>query len=174
MSDPTDAAVPDGNSGSSETSQAGISDRRPVSYSNLAAVIEDADFLASHPYRTVGQWSYGRILQHLADSLNKSFDGFNFRASLPIRLVARFFLKKKLLNEPMRPGFKLPKDQEALLPDNSQPVDEALENLRKAIARFEREEPTADHPALGPLTPTEWVQLHLRHCELHMSFVKPS
>jgi hypothetical protein len=122
----------------------------------------------------VGQWSYGRILQHLADSLNKSFDGFQYRAALPIRLVARLFLKKRLLNEPMSAGFKLPKSQEALLPDNSQPVDLAVENLRKAIARFEREAPTAEHPALGALTPSEWVKLHLRHCELHMSFVKPA
>jgi hypothetical protein len=74
----------------------------------------------------------------------------------------------------MSPGFKLPKSQEALLPANSQPVEEAIENLRKAVARFEREEPTAEHPALGKLTPSEWVQLHLRHCELHMSFVKPA
>lgn len=171
MSDPQDSESPNADAQSSPTEK---SERRPVSYSNLTAVLEDARFLASHPHRTVGQWSYGRILQHLAESLNKSFDGFHYRAALPIRLVARIFLKKRLLNEPMSPGFKLPKSQEALLPDNSQPVELALENLRTAVARFEREEPTAEHPALGSLTPAEWVKLHLRHCELHMSFVKPA
>lgn len=174
MSDPPDTATPERDPDSSKPAPAETSDRRPVSYSNLTSVLEDAEFLASHPHRTVGQWSYGRILQHLADSLNKSFDGFNYRAGLPIRLVARTFFKKRFLNEPMSPGFRLPRSQEALLPDNSQPVEQAIENLRKAVARFEREEPTAEHPALGKLAPAEWVQLHLRHCELHMSFVKPA
>ena len=174
MSDPQDSATPDPVPGASNSSDGAYSARRPVRYSNLTSVLEDAEFLASHPHRTVGQWSYGRIVQHLADSLNKSFDGFNYRAAFPIRFVARTFLKKRLLNEPMSPGFKLPKSQEALLPDNSRPVDQAIEEFRKAVSRFEREEPTAEHPALGKLTPAEWVQLHLRHCELHMSFVKPA
>ena len=174
MSDPIDSAMADDDPDFHQPSRAENPERRPVSYSNLAAVLEDARFLASHPHRTVGQWSYGRILQHLADSMNKSFDGFHYRAAFPIRFVARFLLKKKFLNEPMSPGFKLPKSQEALLPDNSQPVDQAIENLQKAIARFQHEEPTAQHPAIGPLTPAEWVQLHLRHCELHMSFVRPA
>jgi len=174
MSDLQDSGAPDATPDSSKPTRSEGPERRPVRYSNLTSVLEDAEFLASHPHQTVGQWSYGRILQHLADSLNKSFDGFNYRASLPIRFVARTFMKKRLLNEPMSPGFKLPKSQEALLPPDSQPVDQAIGNLRKAIARFEREEPTAAHPALGKLTPSEWVRLHLRHCELHMSFVKPA
>lgn len=171
MSDPQDSATPDATTGSSPAEN---SERRPVSYTNLTSVLEDAEFLASHPHRTVGQWSYGRILQHLADSLNKSFDGFDYRFPLPVRFVAQFFLKKKLLTQEMSPGIKLPQSQEALLPPNSQPVENGLENFRKAVARFEREEPHAKHPALGKLTPQEWVGLHLRHCELHMSFVKPA
>ena len=55
--------------------------RRPVEYQSLAAVWEDAKFLAEHPHQTVGSWSYGKILQHLADSFNRSIDGFGWKAS---------------------------------------------------------------------------------------------
>ncbi|HUG20080.1 MAG TPA: DUF1569 domain-containing protein [Planctomycetaceae bacterium] len=147
--------------------------RREVEYRTLAAFLQDAEFLATHPHKTVGNWSYGKILQHLTDGLNRSFDGFPFRVNPLVRWVVRTFMKKKLLTQPMSAGFKLPKKWEAELPPDSTPVDEALERLKQAIARFEREAPRADHPALGPLTPEEWVQLHLRHAALHMSFVKP-
>ena len=148
--------------------------RRPVKYSSLSAVIEDAAFLASHPPRTVGNWSYGKILQHLADSYNRSIDGFDFKAPFFVRIIAGTFMKKKFLHEKMPSGFKLSKAQEKKLPSQETPVKDSLANLKQAIARFEREEPRADHPAFGRLTPEEWLQLHLRHSELHMSFVKPA
>jgi hypothetical protein len=155
------------------TQSAANSGRREVEYRTLAAFQQDAEFLAAHPHRTVGNWSYGKILQHLTDGLNHSFDGFPLRGNPVIRLLVRLFLKKKLLTQPMAAGIKLPRKWEQALPPDSTSVDEALPRLKQAIARFEREEPRADHPMLGPLTPDEWVQLHLRHAALHMSFVKP-
>lgn len=149
-------------------------ERRPVSYQSLSAVLEDAQFFASHPHQTVGQWSYGKILQHLADSYNSSFDGVDFKAPFVIRWVVRTFFKQKFLREKMSSGYKLPKKAEAKLPSQETPVDAALANLKQAISRFEREEPRAEHPVFGKLTPEEWLQLHLRHSELHMSFVKPT
>lgn len=147
--------------------------RRAVEYRTLAAFLQDAEFLAAHPHETVGNWSYGKILQHLTDGLNRSFDGFPFRCNVLIRWIVRTLMKKKLLTQPMSPGYTIPKKWESTLPPDSTPVEEALSRLKQAIARFEREEPRAEHPALGSLTPDEWVQLHLRHAALHMSFVKP-
>lgn len=147
--------------------------RRPVNYQSLSAVLDDARFLASHPHQTVGNWSFGKILQHLADSYNNSFDGFDFKVPIIIRFVVRTFFKQKFLHNKMSPGYKLPKQAEAKLPSQEMPVEVALGNLKQAISRFEREEPRAEHPVFGKLTPEEWLQLHLRHSELHMSFVKP-
>jgi hypothetical protein len=101
----------------------------------------------AHPHETVGNWSYGKILQHLTDGLNRSFDGFPFRAIVLIRWIARTLMKKKLLTQPMSPGYKLPQKMGAALPPDSTPVEEALPRLKQAIARFEREEPRASHPA---------------------------
>jgi len=52
-------------------------------------------------------------------------------------------------------------------------VEAGLEHLKQAIARFETENPSAEHPAFGRMARQEWVSLGLRHAELHMSFVVP-
>lgn len=162
------------NSDATPSPETRVVSRRPVSYQSLAAVLDDAEFLASHPHQTVGQWSYGKILQHLANSLNRSFDGFDFKAPIVIRFIVGTFLKKKFLRDKLSPGYKLPRKAEEKLPAQDTSVEEALANLKLAISRFEREEPRADHPVFGKLSPEEWLQLHLRHSELHMSFVKPA
>ncbi|MDG2389362.1 MAG: DUF1569 domain-containing protein [Planctomycetaceae bacterium] len=149
-------------------------ERRPVEYTSISAVLSDAEFLTVHPHRTVGSWSYGKILQHLADSYNRSIDGFGYKNAFIIRIIAGNFMKKKFLREKMPAGFKLPKAQEEKLPSQETSIEESLANLKQAIARFECEEARADHPAFGKLTSEEWIQLHLRHSELHMSFVKPA
>jgi hypothetical protein len=73
----------------------------------------------------------------------------------------------------MSAGFKLPARARTLLPEDV-PLDEALDNLRRALGRFASETPTARHPFLGALASQEWESLALRHAELHMSFVIPA
>ncbi len=148
--------------------------RREVRYATLGAILEDAEFLAIHPHQTTGQWSYGRILQHLADGVNASFDGFPYRVNVFVRIVGTLLFKRKVIEQEMTPGFKLPKSAEENLPKNETPVSAALENLKRALARFEKSDPTAAHPVFGKLTRDEWVKLHLNHAALHMSFVKPA
>jgi FPC/CPF motif-containing protein YcgG len=50
-------------------------------------------------------------------------------------------------------------------------INDALQRLRNAVARLQNERMTAKHPVLGQLNHDEWNQLHLRHAELHLSFV---
>jgi hypothetical protein len=52
-------------------------------------------------------------------------------------------------------------------------AQEALEQLRKAVARLRAEKMTARHPVFGRITHDEWARLHLRHAELHLSFAVP-
>ncbi len=73
----------------------------------------------------------------------------------------------------MPPGFRLPKDVEgSFFPAAASPL-EALEGLRRAVARLQNERMTARHLVFGKLTHEEWTQLHLRHAELHLSFAIP-
>lgn len=150
-------------------------ERRRLHYDSLNEVKADAEQLAAGGYETVGNWSYGQILNHLTKHMNYSIDGFPGLAPWPVRFIGSRFMKKKALKGPMKPGFQLPKKAAPLMPDENVPDETAaLEGFTTAIDRFQSETPRAVHPLFGKLTPEEWVQLHQRHAELHMSFVRPA
>lgn len=152
-------------------------ERRTVRYASLAALRDDLEKLARGRYETIGQWSFGQILAHLASTMNYSLDGFPFRLPWPMRLLAALgapLFKKSFLTQPMKPGYKVPKSAAPMLPPAEISTAEGLARIRAALDRFQRETPEARHPFLGRLSPEEWIALHLRHAELHMSFVRPA
>lgn len=64
----------------------------------------------------------------------------------------------------------LPKSAQAVAFPDVGSAEEAMEQLRKAVARTKTERMEAAHPAFGNMTHDEWVKLHLRHSEMHLSF----
>ena len=148
--------------------------RRHVSYGSFEEVLQDAESLMKHPHMTLGNWSFGKILQHLADAVDSSFDGFGFRMNLLIRIFGTLFLKNRIIERSFPVGLKLPKRAESLLPPDDVDVAEGFANLKRALARFDSEDPSAYHPTFGYLSRTEWIRLHLNHCAMHMTFVRPT
>lgn len=146
--------------------------RRVVRYETLADLRQDVETLSAGEYVTVGQWSFAQILHHIAMSLHGSIDGMPFKAPWFIRLGAPF-IKNSILTKQMKPGFKLPKSAADLLPDPEITLDDAKSRVLDGIKRLETEAPTAAHPVFGKIATEEWMSLHLRHSELHMSFVIP-
>ncbi len=149
-------------------------ERRELSYHRLSDVLEDAEQLAKGEYRTTGTWSFGQILWHLGATYDASFTGFGFMVPFWARLFIAPFVKKGFLTKPMRAGFELGEKAQALVPGPDLTTEDGLEKLRSAIKLFETGEPNQPHPFFGKMTPDEWLQLHLRHAELHMSFVWPA
>lgn len=148
--------------------------RRTVRYAALSEFLEDAERIAAGSHATAGQWSYAQILEHLARVMECSIDGFDGQASWFLRWIVAPFIRNSTLIQPMQPGFQLPKAAAALVPAADTALDEALRHARIAVERLDREEPTARHPVFGAMATEEWTQLHLRHAELHMSFVVPT
>ncbi len=147
--------------------------RRVVRYATLTEFIADAEQVALGEYTTVGKWSFGQILTHLAKAMNCSFDGFGFKAPWLARVFVAPFVKNSCFTKPLPAGFQLPAAGSALLPPDDASVEEGLIALREAIDRYQSELPKAPHPFFGKLTREEYVCLSLRHAELHMSFVIP-
>lgn len=145
--------------------------RRTIRYNSLAEILDDAERLASGKFRTLGNWSFGQILEHMARSMNCSIDGFGFQAPWFARKLIAPFVKNSFMTKTMRAGFKLPESGKALIPPSPVSVETGLEHLRQAFRRFDRELRRAPHPLFGPLASQEWVSIHQRHAELHMSFV---
>lgn len=148
--------------------------RRNLQFTTLDEVRDDIQALAAGSYVTVGNWSFAQILDHLGSAMNSSLDGFSFQGPWFVRWCVAPFIKNSILTKQMKPGFKLPKKFSSYLPNEDCTMDDALPKVLAAIERFDEEIPTADHPFFGKMASEEWMSLHLRHAELHLSFVVPT
>lgn len=147
--------------------------RRIVVYSTLQDFLDDVRQLVETEVITVGNWSFAQILEHLARAIDSSIDGFSFHSSWLVRTLVAPLMKNRLLTTPMKPGFILPQRANSYLPQADIGLDSAREHLETATQRLATTTPNAAHPFLGRLSDREWLALHLRHAELHMSFVVP-
>lgn len=148
--------------------------RRSLQFTTLDEIRNDIETIAAGSYVTVGNWSFAQILDHLATSMTASLDGFPFRGSFFVRWFISPLFKNSLLTRPMKSGYRLPKKFESYLPSAECTVEEALPKVLAVIKRFDTEAPTADHPFIGKMASEEWMLLHIRHAELHLSFVVPT
>ncbi|MFN0021110.1 MAG: DUF1569 domain-containing protein [Pirellulaceae bacterium] len=147
-----------------------VTGRREVAYESLDDVLMDAEMVVANPKtKMLGNWSLGQMLAHLAASLHMSIDGSDHRPPWYVRLIGPI-LKRMVLRK-MSPGFQLPKPVADKI-ISAEPVSpqEGLRLLQEAIKRFRADLSRQPHNVFGKLTGAEWHQLHLRHCELHMSF----
>lgn len=147
--------------------------RRQIRYQSIDDLLADAEQLAAGPHRTLGNWSLGMILKHLASAFNMGLDGSPTSAPRPLQMLIRAVMQKRFFEGPMKPGFKLPKKASAKYMPTATSTEEGLGLLREAIGRWKSASHRYPHPLLGPLTPAEWDLCELRHAELHMSFVVP-
>ena len=150
-----------------------VSGRRTLSFATLDEFLADAEALAAGRHRTLGNWTYGQILGHLASAMHNSMDGFPFQAPWLVRHLIAPFVKNSAFTKPQKPGFKLPKNAAKYMPAATLKVEDALADCRRAVERLGTEIPSAKHPFFGAMASEEWMALHLRHAELHMSFVVP-
>ena len=107
--------------------------RRRVHYNSFDEVLADAERAVQGKAETTGNWSLGRILEHLAIANEKSIDGFGFQAPLPVRMIAGTFLKKRLLKNGLKPGFQLSKRGAQVLVPEEINADAALDHLRRSV-----------------------------------------
>ena len=82
--------------------------RRALHFDSFDDLLADAEQMASVKTKTLGNWSLGQILKHLAIAINTMIDGSDFMMPAPIRFVMRLLMKKKMLRQTLSPGFKLP------------------------------------------------------------------
>lgn len=155
-----------------------VSDRRTVKLATLDDLAAEADRIAqaeaTGAVRPLGNWSPGQNLQHLARFMTCSIDGFGGKPPVWLRLlgrVMRLVFGKKLFLNPPPPGMQLPPDL-PFVPDAEVGAAGAAAELRAVIDRVKggaKFLPAS--PVLGRLSREQWIELHLRHAEMHLSFV---
>jgi hypothetical protein len=164
------SAVTESNRASITVDPRSVQGCRKLKFSSFDEMLADAAALTASPNtRTLGNWPLHKLIGHLAVTINKSIDGISIRLPWYIRFVG-WLIKGRLLKG-LPPGVKLPKDVEPdWYPNTADNAQDALEAMRGAVARLQSEKMTARHPVLGKLTHEQWIQYHLRHAELHLSF----
>lgn len=122
--------------------------------------------------RVTGNWSVGQILQHQARFISCLYHGPEADGSLAVRTVRRA-TRKLTLTRPMTPGTSLPDEiADAISPDIVVYTDAGAAELRAQVQRLaHREINPHPHPIYGSLAHEDWIRYHLRHAELHMSFI---
>ena len=70
----------------------------------------------------------------------------------------------------MMPGMRIGKLPGGTVGLDVLPAEEGLSRYRAAMERLRSTAPTIPNPVFGPLTHDQWIQLNLRHSELHLGF----
>ncbi len=148
-----------------------ITGRRQVHFNTLDDILADAEQLAAGPIKAVGNWSPGQIFEHLARGYTLPLDGVVLPIPFYVRWGARLMLGI-FLRSGMPAGIKLDgKSAEALVPPDDTQTQTGLADLRHGIALWKAKTFVPRHSVFGNISDDQWTQVHLRHAELHMSFL---
>ncbi|RIK68534.1 MAG: hypothetical protein DCC65_02765 [Planctomycetota bacterium] len=153
-----------------------VTDRRRLHFDNPRQLHSDVDRIVASErtgtLRRTGNWTTGQILGHLAAWIDYAYDGYPVKPPWFIKFILRF-AKKRFLRGPLKVGVKIPKVPDGTYATEPLSVDEGLARFNRAWARLQDRPPTAPNILFGPLTHEEWIQLNLRHAELHLGFLHP-
>lgn len=152
-----------------------IKSRRQVRYRTFDDLVTDAERLAGTSVETSANWSLGQTLKHLGLAMEGSTrPGKGFKVPWWVKVLGIVYLRRRLVYGPFPPGLQLPKSAAArLVPTEDVSNEEGLDTLRRGIDKLRSESARAVHPVAGALSIAEWDSFHLRHAELHMSFLHP-
>jgi len=152
-----------------------VSNRRRLRYSSIDEALGDVGALVSADrvgnLQRLGNWTLGQALGHLSTWINFGFDGY------PPNLNPPFFIKwilktrkRRYIHQGMPPGVKIPGINGGTVGTETMGTDDGVHRYRHAMERLRAGPPARPNVIFGPLTHDEWIQLHLRHAELHLSF----
>jgi len=150
-----------------------VTGRRQLHFSSVDEIHSEVERLAAGKHRMLGNWSLGQILWHLATVMNSSIDGTQVRPNFFMRLIGPL-MKRGMLSKRMPAGFQLPASFAKIFGPPETSVEDGLRIFREAAGRQKSETHREPSPFLGKMTDDDYVQLHCRHAELHLSFVVPA
>jgi len=153
-------------------------ERRKLRFASLDEALTDADQLvaaeSAGKLRHTGSWELGQTLCHVATWAELPFTGYppEVHAPLPVRMILRL-IRGVILNKGMTTGVKIGKIPGGTLGTEKIDHHAGADRLRDAFGRLKSQCPTTVNPVFGVLTHDQWIQLNLRHAELHLSFQIP-
>jgi Protein of unknown function (DUF1569) len=143
-------------------------ERRSLNFSSLEEVVPDVERLLAG-CSTVGNWSLGQILHHLATSIRVSRRGRPNPEAMP---VSEPFREQFFRTRSFPDGMQAPHPRLVPPPDADAPVQ--LDELRDATGQWAQAPgPFPDHPLLGSMSKDQWSEFHCIHSAHHLRFAVP-
>jgi hypothetical protein len=160
-----------------------VSGRRKLRFESLADLETEVERLAAADVESLGNWTLGQILSHLARVMLIAVGETPIRPPLMSRLIGFIFrplLKRWLLESGMPAGIPhrgIPvigrsKETTSQVAHAGITTEEGLAELRSAIDRYKSAQDFSRHPLFGKRR-EDWDRFNLRHAELHLSFIVP-
>ena len=147
-------------------------------FDNFDQVVDHCQNLLENGYTATGKWNLAQVCGHLANWMSYPMDGFPSASLLMrpmlwvMRITAGRSMLKKILAEGFQPGGPtMPVSVPG--PSDIDESDAAVE-LAKTIDRFQAHNGAFNpSPVFGDMDRERLTQLQLRHCEHHLSFLRP-
>jgi hypothetical protein len=144
---------------------------RDIRFNTIEEAITEIKRLENISKKTTGKWSYYQILDHCADGINSSIDGYSGSAPWLIRKTMGQIMKHKTFSQ----GYMDHGAVNPSAPNTREEGDEkkAQEKLFKAIDRFKNYTgKLQSHPFFEELSKEEFEKLHAFHIANHLCFVE--
>lgn len=151
--------------------------RRGVTFRTIPDVFAEIDRIVAADrqgtLKRLGNWSAGQNFHHVATWINYAFDGYppNLRPPWIVKFIVRTFMKGKFMKGPVSGGIRIPRIPNGTFGTEETSTDAGAAELRRAFERLQASCPTHANILFGPLSHDEWIQMNLRHAELHLGFL---
>jgi hypothetical protein len=153
-----------------------VTNRRSVRFQSLDEVVQDLEMLAAAEQRgelkELGNWPLGTASGHLAAFIEYAFDGYPMKPPIWIVRVLARMMKKRFTENGLPAGMRMPGRTSGTYGDEPMTTQAGLTRFKAAAMRLERQAPALPNPVFGNMSHEEWIKLHLRHAELHLSFYR--
>jgi hypothetical protein len=142
-------------------------------FDSLDQIVVEARTLATQPTRQLGNWSLGQVCHHLGVGMQQCTTAERlFPVPFYLRLLGPL-LRRSVLKSGLPSGFQLPPEGAKLVPPPVS-VEEGIATLEAGIAALQATDRRVPHPVFGEMNVAQWNQFHLRHAEMHLSFIAPN
>ena len=152
---------------------------RSLRFNAVADLLAEVDRLIAAEragtLRHTGNWTLGQALGHIAGWAAFALDGYPPVARPPwlVKVIIRP-MKKRFLARGLPRGMRMRNIPGGTMNTDALTTEQGSRNLRDAMSRLEANATTIPNPAFGPLTHAEWIDLNLRHAELHLGYFFPA
>lgn len=154
-----------------------LTNRRALRFASTADLRRDLDAIEAAAragtLRTIGNWTAGKNLSHVAAFIDFGYDGYPAAISNPPWFVKAYLklMRSSLLKKGFQAGVKIPGIPGGTVGGEDMPAEAGLAVLRRALDRLDAAPPRYPSPAFGPMSHDDCKAAALRHAELHLSFL---